>query len=132
MSDRCWYKVTCLAKHAHYFADLGLLAESTDGKCCVLENDEIALDTDELINVAKLGIPFFGEHSSGYDFNCGLFASDGKEFIQVAMIIQGTQPAVDVEDDGSVNQQELDEARKYFMVLADAKKIIETKKGRKR
>ena len=71
----------------------------------------------------QAGMVFRGNHGKGSEFDCQVFASDGKTLAETPCD-RNTMPVV-IFRDGKVNEISLEDARKYEEVLKNANRILE-------
>ena len=79
---------------------------------------------DQTQNAAKAGCVFYGSHGSGSEYGAGGFVGVGEKFYGVDMGHDG-YPTVDVQDDGKLDQKELENVREYLK----ARKVVRTELG---
>ena len=79
---------------------------------------------DQTQNAAKAGCVFYGSHGSGSEYGAGGFVGVGEKFYGVDMGHDG-YPTVDVQDDGKLDQKDLENVREYLK----ARKVVRTEFG---
>ncbi len=129
MGDRCYSTLVCAERDKDTFEKMGyrleeLKALSADGKeipgAAVMVDDQANYGHyDEL--TALIGIPFLvcgGSCPGAYGDH--LIVSDGKEWHHSEALHESNYPAVRVEFGGVIQDSEVDDARKYWMVYSSA------------
>jgi hypothetical protein len=133
MSDRCYSTLICARQDASLFEKLGYTIQ--DAQVLTVDGDDIPGAVvmiseeaengkyDELTSLA--GAPFivcngccpgsFGDH---------LIVSNGERWHYCEALHESSYPAVRVSPDGTVQQSEVDDARKYWAVYKDAIAIV--------
>jgi hypothetical protein len=128
VGDYAWTKVTCRPEHRAAFEAVGFDddSEAADVSGAIaLANSEAnyAADSD-FRDIAAKGIPFHAVHDAGGEYSAGRYASDGLRLVHVDTIDAGGFPAVEVDEGGEPNQDQLHLVHDYYQVLAAAKKAI--------
>jgi hypothetical protein len=125
MSDRCYAVVTCHVRDLEVFTDIGYNDESSDSST----NDVVSLRDPEANyghcqELSELrDIPFLHSHSAGGDYPACVAAHDGRNFVEVQANDNG-DPVVTVHEDGTPDQEEIENVRKYYLVKANALKAL--------
>jgi hypothetical protein len=73
-------------------------------------------------NIAFAGIPFFGWHGSGGDYESCVFAAADEEIVDV--MGRDEVPWVGLRDDGSIDPNELRIGKEYHRILRKAKEQV--------
>lgn len=130
-ADTCSSTLTCRASDAPVFAAIDFEPEwrpadeppvdSTRG--LILEHPDCpSAAYDDLHDVAKTGVPFYGYHSAGFEYPEGVFAAaDG--LIAWIDCLNGSL-AVRVDETGQVNADDLREIQRYLALEKRAKALI--------
>ena len=126
MGDRT-YVTLIVGPNGMFDADNALNAET-----CDLQEDGTYLlectdmdygGTSVLEQLAKAGILFFGEHGAGHDYGRNVLVSiDGQLVTQDTC--DGDQPYVPVGDDGTICEEQLEEARAFVALRNRVKEIL--------
>ena len=129
MGDRCYLEITYRKDdHAAFQKILGY-------KDCGKWHDGVIQENDTWIHVfaeeanyglmtdretiAQDGIPFFGWHGSGGDYETCLFAAANGEMADV--VGSDEEPRVRLMEDGSIDPKELEWGMTYYQILREAK-----------
>jgi hypothetical protein len=78
----------------------------------------------EMRELAAKGIPFHASHGGGYEYGDGSYACDGRHLVHVDCLHGGGLPAVEVNDAGSPNADQMHLVHEFGEVLAAAKRAI--------
>ena len=129
MSDRCSSTVVCPAGDQEVFENLGYRLE--DAKARTFDGDEvpgavIMIDDeaagghyDELTAMKR--IPFVARNAACVSvWEDHIIASDGREWAYTEALQESNYPAVRVNRDGRVLEEDLASARSYWQVYANA------------
>jgi len=140
MSDRCYSTLISALRDATVFEKLGYVAQEAPaltidgaeipGAVVMIAEEAEGGKYDELTSLA--GVPFvvsngccpglFGDH---------LIVSDGAQWHYAESLHESSYPAVRVNPDGTVQQSEVDDARKYWAVYKGAIAMIKRTGARK-
>lgn len=80
---------------------------------------------DQLHYAARLGVIFEGSHTSGDDYNDGVFCAINKELHDVPTLMNSDCPVVEVFPNGTLNQPSLDAALAYYAALKKVEEAFE-------
>jgi hypothetical protein len=79
---------------------------------------------EPLQELAKAGVPFFGWHDAGGEYDGCVLASDGTEYADALCAAHESRPLAPVNADGSIDSDRLNEAKRYYEVLARARAAL--------
>lgn len=129
MSDRCYSTLICAEVDKAVFEKIGYRLEESEalsadgneiaGAVVMVDEEADSGHYDEL--TALTSIPFFvcnGACPGAYGDH--LIVSDGKKWHYSEALHESNYPAVRVEDGGVIQEAELADARKYWMVYSTA------------
>jgi len=127
MADRCFSTLICANADQNIFERLGYKAD--ESQALVVDGEEIAnvrvmIDEeapggnyDEL--TALKGVPFLVSNTGCRGaFGDHLVVSDGENWSYAESLHESNYPAVRVNPEGSVSNEDLENARKYWQVYA--------------
>ncbi len=129
MGDRCYLEITYRKDDHPAFQKILGWKDSMKWYDDVLEQNDtwIHVYADEVNYglmsereaIAQDGIPFFGWHGAGGDYECCLFAAADGEMADVV----GTEerPRVGLREDGSIDPSEVNWGMAYYRILHEAK-----------
>ena len=133
MADRCFSTLICARADQHLFERLGYKA--AESQALTVDGDEISgvqvmVDEeaaggnyDEMI--ALRGVPFLVSNTGCRGaFGDHLVVSDGENWSYAESLHESNYPAVRVNRDGSVSNEDLKNAQRYWQVYATALKAF--------
>ncbi len=123
MGDRVYMRITCRSEDAPHFEKLGFMEDETEGDIAISMVDAEANygHPEPLQELAKAGVPFFGWHDSGGEYDGCVLASDGMEYADALCTAHESRPLAPVNADGSIDSDRLNEAKRYYEVLVRAR-----------
>jgi hypothetical protein len=126
MGDRVYMRITCRREDAPYFEKLGFVEDETEGEIAISIVDAEANygHWEPLQELAKAGVPFFGWHDAGGEYDGCVLASDGTEYADALCTTHEPRPLAPVNADGSIDSDRLNEAKRYYEVLAKARAAL--------
>ena len=126
MGDRVYMRITCRREDAPHFQKLGFVEDETESDVAISMVDEEANygHWQPLQDLAKAGIPFFGWHDSGGDYDGCVLASDGTDYVDALCTTHECRPLVPVNADGSIDSAGLIAAQSYYRVLSKARAAL--------
>jgi hypothetical protein len=127
MGDRAYVQTTCRRDDAERFAALGFVEDEEEGDIAVsmVEVEANYAHHSALIELAKQGIPFFGWHDAGCEYDGSMFASDGTGALHEVLATPNESLAlVRVRPDGSIVAGDLECALDYYVALAKARAAL--------
>jgi hypothetical protein len=126
MGDRAYVRITCRRVDAPRFEKLGFVEDETEGEIAISMVDAEANygHWEPLQELAKAGVPFFGWHDAGGEYDGCLLASDGAEYTDALSTTHEARPVAPVNADGSIDPERLNEAKRYYEVLAKARAAL--------
>jgi hypothetical protein len=128
MGDRCTVYVTCSKHDAEKFEQEGFVPENPND-----ENDTLVRMWDEQANYAATatlemlagqGLIFHGSHGPGTEYGPGVFASDGRHFVEAHASSLGDEPVCRILKNGRTHPIEHGTALEYHQTLNTAKKLM--------
>jgi len=133
MGDRCYSTLVCTDRDKNIFQKMGYrIEESTamsfdgnelPGAVVMVDEEANGGHYDELI--ALTGVPFWACNGSCPGaYGDHLIVSDGQEWHYSEALHESNYPAVRVEPGGIVQQAEVDDARRYWIVYSKAIGVI--------
>lgn len=134
MGDRCWLSLTM--RQSDREALMPFLPWTIGDEECE-DNPDGTLDltvdeanyawTEELTKAAEEGhVPFYGCHGNGGCYGNGVFASDGKDFIEKGASDEGL-PTVEFDLNGRPDTDSMDAMRRYILLRNKAVEIVHKK-----
>ena len=132
MGDRAYVQITCRRDDAERFVALGFVEDDAESDIAVSMVDIEAnyAHYSALIELAKQGIPFFGWHDAGCEYDGSMFASDGTgEYHEVLGTPNESLALVRVKPDGSIVADDLGRAQHYYAALAKARTALGINEG---
>lgn len=126
MGDRVYMRVACRREDAPQFEKLGFVEDETEGEIAISMVDAEANygHWEPLQKLAKAGVPFFGWHDSGGEYDGCVLASDGMEYADALCTAHESRPVAPVNPDGSIDSDRLNEAKRYYEVLARSRAVL--------
>jgi hypothetical protein len=126
MRDRVYMRITCRREDAPRFEKLGFVEDETEGEVATSMVDAEANygHWEPLQELAKAGVPFFGWHDAGGEYDGCVLASDGMEYADALCTTHEPRPLAPVNADGSIDSDLLNEAKRYYEVLARARAAL--------
>jgi hypothetical protein len=127
MGDRAYVQITCRRDDAERFSELGFVEDDAEGDSAVSMVDVEAnyAHRSALIELAKQGIPFFGWHDAGCEYDGSMFVSDGAgAYHEVLATPNESLALVRVKPDGSIVAGDLERALDYYVALAKAREEL--------
>lgn len=124
MGDRAYVRVTCRREDAECFQQLGFVEDDSESDIAISMVDDEAnyAHYSALTALAKTGIVFFGWHDAGGEYDGSMFASDGAgEYHEVLSTPNEPLALARVSPDGTIDEGDLDRARRYYAALAVAR-----------
>ena len=129
MSDRCFSTLICAKSDADIFQQMGYRSDQSEA--LTVDGDEIPavqVMTDEEAaggHYSELttlnGVPFLVSNAGCTGaFGDHLLASDGENCAYVESLHESNYPAVRVNPEGSISDEEVENARKYWRIYAAA------------
>lgn len=119
MGDRVYMRITCRREDALYFENLGFVEDEVESEIAISMVDDEANygHSQPLRELARGGVPFFGWHDAGGEYDARVLASDGAEYAEALCTAQEPRPLVPVNADGRVDADALRETIRYYEVL---------------
>ena len=127
MADRCFSTLICAKADQHIFEKMGYKAD--ESQALTLDGEEIP-DVQVMIDeeaaggnydelTALKGVPFLVSNTgrSGA-FGDHLLVSDGESWSYAESLHESNYPAVRVNRDGGVSNEDLEKAQKYWQIYA--------------
>ena len=125
MGDRCGMTLCCREEHRGILEEIGFHVVESGADGLHMEAAEMNYGGDsEMRELAAKGIPFYSVHAAGAEYGDGRFACDGRSLIHVDCLHGGGPPAVEVDEHGDPDPDQLRLVSDYYAVLAAAKKAI--------
>jgi hypothetical protein len=119
-------RITCRREDAPHFEKLGFVEDETEGETAISMVDAEANygHWEPLQGLAKAGVPFFGWHDAGGEYDGCVLASDGMEYADALCAAHESRPLAPVNADGSIDSDRLNEVNRYYDVLARARAAL--------
>jgi hypothetical protein len=126
MGDRVYMRITCRREDAPHFENLGFVEDETEGEIAISMVDEEANygHWEPLQELAKAGVPFFGWHDAGGEYDGCVLASDGTEYADALCTTHEPRPLAPVNANESIDSDRFNEAKRYYEVLARARAAL--------
>ena len=126
MGDRVYMRITCRREDAQHFEKLGFVEDETEGEMAISMVDAEANygHWEPLQELAKAGVPFFGWHDPGGEYDGCVLAADGTECADALCTTHESRPLAPVNADGSIDSDRLNDAKRYYDVLARARSAL--------
>jgi hypothetical protein len=126
MGDRVYMRITCRPEDAPHFEKLGFVEDETESEIAISMVDAEANygHWQPLRELAKTGIPFFGWHDPGGEYDGCVLASDGTDYVDGLCTTHECRPLVPVNADGSIDSAGLIAAQSYYDVLSKARAVL--------
>jgi hypothetical protein len=126
MGDRAYMRIACRREDAPHFHKLGFVEDEPESEIAISMVDEEANygHWQPLQELAKAGVPFFGWHDAGGEYDGCILASDGTEYADALCTTHECRPLVPVNSDGRIDAQALDGVKRYYAVLAKARAAL--------
>lgn len=125
MGDRCGMTLCCRPEHQGVLEEIGFHVVETRHDGLHMEAAEMNYAGDsEMRDLAAKGIPFHASHGGGYEYGDGRYACDGRRLVHVDCLHGGGPPAVEVDEDGNPNADQMHAVHVFNDVLARAKQAI--------
>ncbi len=125
MGDRCGMSLVCRPEHREILEEIGFYVVETRHDGLHMEAAEMNYAGDsEMRDLAAKGIPFHASHGGGYEYGDGRYACDGRRLVHVDCLHGGGPPAVEVDEDGNPNADQMHAVHVFNDVLARAKQAI--------
>ena len=126
MGDRVYMRITCRREDAPHFEKLGFVEDETEGEIAIsmVDAESNYGHWEPLQELAKAGVPFFGWHDAGGEYDGCVLASDGTEYADALCTTHESRPLAPVNADGSIDSDRLNEAKRYYEVLARARSAL--------
>jgi hypothetical protein len=123
MGDRVYMRITCRREDAPHFEKLGFVEDETESDIAISMVDAEANygHWEPLQGLAKAGVPFFGWHDAGGEYDGCVLAADGMEYADALCTTHEARPLAPVNADGSIDSDRLNEVKRYYEVLARAR-----------
>ena len=105
MGDRVYMRITCRREDAPHFENLGFVEDESESEIAVSMVDDEANcgHSQPLRELAGGGVPFFGWHDAGGEYDASVLASDGAEYAEALCTAQEPRPLAPVNADGSID-----------------------------
>jgi hypothetical protein len=115
-------RITCRREDASHFEKLGFVEDEAESEIAISMVDDEANygHSQPLRELAGGGVPFFGWHDAGGEYDARVLASDGAKYAEALCTAQEPRPLAPVNTDGSIDADGLREAIRYFEVLTRA------------
>ena len=122
MGDRVYMRITCHREDALHFENLGFVEDEAESEIAISMVDDEANygHSQPLRELAGGGVPFFGWHDAGGEYDARVLASEGAEYTEALCTAQEPRPLAPVNTDGSIDADGLREALRYHEVLVRA------------
>lgn len=126
MGDRVYMRITCRREDAPHFQKLGFVEDETESEIAISMVDEEANygHWQPLQDLAEAGIPFFGWHDPGGEYDGRVLASDGADYADALCTTHECRPLAPVNADGSIDSAGLIAAQRYYEVLSRARAAL--------
>jgi hypothetical protein len=119
-------RITCRREDALHFEKLGFVEDETESEIAISMVDAEANygHWEPLQELAKAGVPFFGWHDAGGEYDGCVLASDGTECADALCTTHESRPLAPVNADGSIDPDRLNDAKRYYEVLARSRSVL--------
>lgn len=126
MGDRVYMRIVCRREDAPHFERLGFVEDEAESAIALSMVDEEANygHWEPLQQLAKAGVPFFGWHDPGGEYDGCVLASDGVEYADALSTTHEARPVAPVNPDESIDFGRLSEAKCYYKILAMAQALL--------
>ena len=126
MRDRAYVRITCRRVDAPRFEKLGFVEDDIEGDIAIsmVDAETNYGHWEPLQELAKAGVPFFGWHDAGGEYDGCVLASDRTEYAEALCTTHEPRPVAPVNVDGSIDPERLNEAKRYYEVLAKARATL--------
>lgn len=126
MGDRVYMRITCRREDAAHFEKMGFLEDEAESEIALSMVDDEANygHSQPLRELARGGVPFFGWHDAGGEYDASVLASDGGEYAEALCTAHEPRPLAPVNAHGSIDADGLREAIRYYEVLTRARRAL--------
>ena len=103
MGDRVYMRITCRREDAPHFEKLGFVEDEAESEIAISMFDDEANygHSQPLRELARGGVPFFGWHDAGCEYDGCVLVSDGAEYADALCTAHEARPLAPVNADGS-------------------------------
>ena len=120
-------RIFCRREDAPHFKKLGFVEDEAESTIAISMVDEESNygHWEPLQQLAKAGVPFFGWHDPGGEYDGCVLASDGVEYADALSTTHEARPVAPVNADGTIDFERLNEAKRYYKILAKAQALLD-------